>query len=270
MSLIPDFYLKTVVAIGERRGSETFWVGTGFFVMKEVGEGKYQPFMVTNKHVLKGKEKLVLRFKKKSSNKLITEDVPIVEKGRCLYSVHPDPNVDVAVVLLVGRYFEKNGLELIGFNVFNPNQALTSSEYIKEGGGEGCGIFMLGYPMGLVDVESNMPICRGGYIARMESNEIKRTKSMLLDIQNFPGNSGSPIITKPEVVSIEGTKALTRSVLIGVVHSYIPYQETLINSQTGKIVEIRSENSGIAKANPVEFIREVIELELQRMSNPIP
>lgn len=54
MSLIPDFYLKTVVAIGERRGSEIFWVGTGFFVMKEVGEVRYQPFMVTNKHVLKG------------------------------------------------------------------------------------------------------------------------------------------------------------------------------------------------------------------------
>lgn len=47
-------------------------------------------------------------------------------------------------------------------------------------------------------------------------------------------------------------------------NSYIPYKETLINSQTGEAVEIRSENSGIAKANLVEYIREAIELEMKR------
>ena len=48
--------------------------------------------------------------------------------------------------------------------------------------------------------------------------------------------------------------------LLGIVHSYIPYQETLMNTQTKQVVEIRSENSGIAKVHPVELIREVVDL----------
>lgn len=43
-------------------------------------------------------------------------------------------------------------------------------------------------------------------------------------------------------------------------HAYIPYQEQLVNMQTQNVVEIRSENSGIALMHPVEFIREVIDL----------
>ena len=33
-----------------------------------------------------------------------------------------------------------------------------------------------------------------------------------------------------------------------------------MNIQTGKIVEVRSENSGLAYVHPVEYIREVIDL----------
>ena len=119
--------------------------------------------------------------------------------------------------------------------------------------------------MGLVNIKSTTPICRMGCIARIDKAEITETKNILLDIQNFPGNSGSPIITRPELSAIGGTKAFNKSTLIGIIHSYIPYQETLVNSQTEKIVEIRSENSGIAMANPVEFIREVVEMEYARI-----
>ena len=52
---------------------------------------------------------------------------------------------------------------------------------------------------------------------------------------------------------------MNKSVLVGIVHSYIPYRENLINSQTQQVVEIRSENSGIALIHPVEFIREVVD-----------
>ena len=85
-----------------------------------------------------------------------------------------------------------------------------------------------------------------------------------MDIQNFPGNSGSPIITKPEVIGIGNDPILGKSVLIGIVHGYIPYEEKLINAQTKKVVEVRSENSGIAVVNPVEYIKEVIEKEMER------
>ena len=57
---------------------------------------------------------------------------------------------------------------------------------------------------------------------------------------------------------------LNQCELIGIIHGYLPYKEQLINSQTHEVVEIRSENSGIAVANPAEFIQEVVEIEMKR------
>ena len=58
-----------------------------------------------------------------------------------------------------------------------------------------------------------------------------------------------------------------RSLLVGIIHSYIPYRESLINSQTNEVVEVRSENSGLAMMHPVEYIRDVIDKFLNKMVN---
>ena len=79
--------------------------------------------------------------------------------------------------------------------------------------------------------------------------EISESYDVLFDIQNFPGNSGSPIVSKPDFIGIQGTKILDRCVLIGIIHAYLPYRESLINSQTKEIVEVRSKNSGLALIN---------------------
>lgn len=263
MSLIPAEYLRSIVSIGVMNNESSInWIGTGFFVFRCIGSDRLLPFMVTNKHVLQGHEMVYIRLKKENSDELEIVKVELEKNGEKRYSEHPDKNVDVAVVRLSGDYFEQQKFEFMGFDI--DNGALTSTEFLYEGFEEGSSVFMLGYPMGLVDIDSNMPICRGGYIARADKKEVQRTKNFLLDIQNFPGNSGSPIITKPEFISVGETRALNRCVLIGIIHSYIPYQESLINIQSNQIVEVRSENSGLAKANPVEFIREVLEVEEKR------
>lgn len=100
----------------------------------------------------------------------------------------------------------------------------------------------------------------------MEKEEIRTEKRFLLDIQNFPGNSVFPIFCRGEIYSVNGSKPVQKTALIGIVNSYIPYQESLINSQTNQIVEIRTENSGIANANSVEFIKELIEKDLKNRS----
>ena len=190
--------------------------------------------------------------------------MPLEENGKLLYSTHDDEKIDIAVVLINGRFLTENNLL---FSAFNTKEHLLKSSELKNlGVDEGSYVYMLGFPMGLVNIDSNTPICRGGCIARIDENEINSTKQFLLDIQNFPGNSGSPIITKPEIISI-GNSAFNKSVLIGIVLGYKPYEEKLINAQTKKIVEIRSENSGIAVVNPAEFILQVIEKELNRQKN---
>lgn len=262
MSLIPKFYMDAVASIGVRTKEKILWIGTGFFVIKEVGENQFQPFMVTNKHVIDGLNSVVIRLREKDTGELRCIDMPLMENANHLYSVHPDNKVDVAVVLLNGSYITQNNLQFSGFNI--EKNAFSSKDFLKKGGNEGSFVYMLGYPMGLVNIGTNIPICRGGCIARIDPNEIEKEKVFLLDIQNFPGNSGSPIISKPEVIGIGDDPVLNQAVLIGIVHGYIPYEEQLINSQTQKVVEVRSENSGIAVANPVEFIREVIEIEMER------
>lgn len=101
--------------------------------------------------------------------------------------------------------FEKNNLIYGAINI--DKDSIRSNDYIKEGGGEGSGIFMLGFPLGLIDEDSLMPICRAGSIARITKSEIGKAKRILLDLQNFPGSSGSPIVSKPESYSVDGTKA---------------------------------------------------------------
>ena len=262
MALIPKFYMDAVVSVGIRSGASISWIGTGFFIIKPVGNEEFLPFMVTNRHVLEGNKAVVIRLKEKNTQQLRIIDMPLEENGNPIYSVHDNDKVDIAVVLLNGSFLTQNNLEFAAFNI--EDHALISSELVAQGGDEGSYVYMLGFPMGLVNIDSNTPICRGGCIARIDEKEINSKKQFLLDIQNFPGNSGSPIITKPEMIGIGNDPVLGKSVLIGIVHGYIPYEEKLINAQTKKVVEIRSENSGIAVVNPVEFIKEVMEKEIVR------
>jgi hypothetical protein len=51
-----------------------------------------------------------------------------------------------------------------------------------------------------------------------------------------------------------------RNYLIGVLNSYIPYQETLISTQTGKPRFIQEENSGLTEVFSVDYILDVIEM----------
>lgn len=50
----------------------------------------------------------------------------------------------------------------------------------------------------------------------------------------FPGYSGRPVVNRVEGVAIEDIKVLSRCVLNGIIHAYIPYQEQLGNMQTSE------------------------------------
>ena len=72
MAIIPSFYLDAVVSIGIKNNSEIEWIGTGFFVVRKVNEnGDGRPFLITNRHVLAGKDTIVIRMKEKDSEVLL-------------------------------------------------------------------------------------------------------------------------------------------------------------------------------------------------------
>lgn len=261
MRLIPKDYMNAVVSIGVRENGSIQWIATGFFITKLVNN-KPMPFLVTNRHVFRGRSSVVIRMIEKNSQAIRDIDVNVVANGIQHYYVHNNPNVDIAVAPLNSLFISNNNLQFFAFDI---DSIGYSSIRVQQDFDEGTSVFMLGYPMGWVDIDSNTPICRGGYIARISREEIAKTKSFLLDIQNFPGNSGSPIITRPELINDNGSLSLNKSVLIGIIHSYIPYEEQLINSQTKKIVEIKTENSGIALVHPTELIIETIDQIVQNI-----
>ena len=74
MALLAQKFLNCVVAIGgpKKDGNEISWKATGFLYGNCVGAAtsankgyNYEIFLVTNRHVLKGKEKNFLRFNPK-------------------------------------------------------------------------------------------------------------------------------------------------------------------------------------------------------------
>ncbi|MDE5553526.1 MAG: serine protease [Malacoplasma sp.] len=261
MAMIPKPFINSVVSIGIEGEKGTSWIGTGFLVgKKDPKSDGFYPYLVTNTHIVKGNNNIKVRFIDKNTNYLKEYTIKLVENGETFFTSHYDSKIDISVIFLSADAF-RHSITQFGFFDIDAH-SYTSSEFIENGGDEGSSIFMLGYPMGLISKLSNSPICRMGCIARFDKKEIEEEKCFIVDIQNFPGNSGSPILTKAECISMSGTKAITKCVLLGIVNSYLPYQENLINSQTGQVVEIRSENSGLALANPVEYIKEVIATDL--------
>lgn len=261
MAILPSFYIKAVVAIGVGKVSKVKWVGTGFLSYRIIDDkGNECPFLITNKHVLEEKKSVIIRLKKKDSDDFVTLNVDLIKNNKPTYVAHPVDDVDIAVLPLNANFIIKNQLAFDAFNIDSNDHVMTSEELREEGADEGSLIHMLGFPMGLVNENSTLPICRLGCIARMSKAQIDESYNIMVDIQNFPGNSGSPVVIRPELTSISGTKALKKCVLIGIVHSYLPYEEELINRQTKRVVEIKSENSGLALVHPVEYIREVVDL----------
>lgn len=258
--VIPKAHFDAVVTIAS---SSNKVIGTGFFVIKMKNDKCGWLYLITNKHVLDGKKEIILRFYDKNTSQIQNITVPLIKDEKTNYSVHPNKSVDIAAMHINGEYLQTKNLKTSYF--FIVEGAADTNEMIDKGIGEGSFVFSLGYPLSLVVDHSKKPICRMGCIAQMlDKNSISDT-NILLDIQNFPGSSGSPVVTRPEIITFDANgDSCKQSLLIGILHSYIPYQVNMINSQTGKVEEIRSENSGLAYMHPVEFIREVVELEYQK------
>lgn len=252
MALIPKGYIDAVVSIGiKQQEDKIVWIGTGFFVHRHMNDEEVLPFLVSNRHVFEDKTSVIIRMRETQNDALVLLDVTLSD---C--RVHPF--ADIAAVMLSGTTITNRHLNFSSFDI--DENAFNSFELRDNGVDEGSLVYMLDFPLGLVNVNSELPICRMGCIARISEEQISESHDALLDIQNFPGNSGSPIVSKPEFIGIQGTKILDRCVLIGIIYAYLPYRESLINSQTKEIVEVRSENSGLALMHPVEYIREVIDM----------
>lgn len=259
MAIIPEFFFDAVVSIGEKDSSSTDWIGTGFLVgNKDVDSSNYSVFLITNYHVIKDKEEIVVRFNKKDENSIKDYEIYLIENNCEMFSKHP--HADVIAIQISASFLERDNSEFSFFDL--DRHALLLNDMKSSGVIEGNIIYSLGFPMNMVGTNRKNPICRIGCISRISDLFTNQHRNeYLIDLQAVPGNSGAPVINRPDNMAIDGTPCNSSANLIGIVCGTINYR---------KKSELSSEcqypiSSGIAIVHPVDIIKEVIQYEYIRI-----
>ena len=267
MSAITQDCLNTVLALGIKtplpnNPNNVYWIGTGFLVgFKEAGQSEV--YLITNKHVVQGAnaQSLVVRFNAQGDKKANDLILVIRDQTNAIqYSQHPNEKVDIiAVSVNTQLLLQTQSI----YNYFDfTSEACTLSIAKQNGIMEGSIVFALGFPMNLVEQDRQSPICRMGCISRIANCYIqKNSKEFLIDAQTFPGNSGGPVVTNE---LSDGSSNMAK--LLGIVCAYIPYRESLYSRQTERERSVMEENSGLTVVQPVDRIREVVDIERNRIT----
>lgn len=230
MALLPPQWLSAVVALGVP-GPPERWIATGFLYLSVLerlqqddggSEARGHAYLVTNRHVAVGHDRLLVRVNPVADTEAAQSFDLLLrrEDGSDMWFAHPDPSVDVAVVPINAQVMRDSGMKIAYFH--SDGGALRAADMKEKGVFEGDGAFILGFPMAMVGGNRNVAIVRTGAIARISDLLSGATNEYLVDAQVFPGNSGGPVIIKPEIVSIGDTKTLDARYLIGIVKSYVP------------------------------------------------
>lgn len=269
MSLLPSTFLDCVLALGfPDRDGATQYSATGFLYGHfEPGaspehEGIYTAFLVTNRHVLAGRTALVLRSNPGPGEPAQEFPATLVDKGKPRWIGHEDPEIDVAILRINAKLLQEGGHQLSLFR--EDKDVLFHGDEMAKQLSEGDGAFILGFPMGQVGGDRNYVVVRRGSIARIQDSLAGQASTFLVDSFIFPGNSGGPVILRPEVVSIRGTQPIGSAKLIGLVSGYLPYQDVAISQQTQRPRIIFEENSGLAVIIPIDRVREIVDLTITK------
>ncbi|MBL7148353.1 MAG: trypsin-like peptidase domain-containing protein [Nanoarchaeota archaeon] len=240
-SWLPDEWPKTTVLIERREikeeKEEFIPTGTGFLI-----DYQTKHFLVTCRHVVNSKEDdLYACFNLKNGQIARRSILQIKKQHNIDWIFHRSEDVAIIVFGIDETNDELKKLPKELFENFNDLEV-------------GDDIFFLGYPMGLRALKSASPIVRAGIISLKEDND-----TLLIDGNVFPGNSGSPVFLKPSVVNIKERSIgkIREAKVIGMINSYLPYQDIAISQQTKRPRVIFEENSGLAKVISMNLIEEI-------------
>lgn len=287
-TLVPPFYLDCVAAIGYSGPGlqnnilvDHMWhtSGTGFFYGHLVEDDPdpakrlYAVYLVTAKHVVDGYNKIRTINPQVGGMRIRVNPVNSVSEGKefdlaseladtgTAWVPHPR-GVDIAVLPINIKKLRDSNFQSMFFPSDGP---VANTEKLKATNvSAGDGIFVLGFPMDLAGRQKNYVIVRQGVIARISELLDHVSDSFMIDSFVFPGNSGGPVILRPEIVSISGTPPPSNAAyLVGVVVEYLPYSDTAVSNQTGQARIVFQENSGLANVLPTDYITETI-----LMTNP--
>ncbi|MEN9558184.1 MAG: hypothetical protein RL141_553 [Candidatus Parcubacteria bacterium] len=271
MALIPPHYLNSIVSIevegkNEKGELQKTSIATGFLVGKATGETNdrgplYRLFMVTNRHVFHNKrtdrflKEVFFRFNTLDNKSHYFKVDLLKADGTPLWSMHANDRVDLAVLPISFSAIQDAKIE---YYFFVESDLFYAKDFKDKNISTGDGLFVLGFPMSISGKTKNFVIVRQGVIARVDE-EVLEEFFYYIDASAYPGNSGGPVIHKPEVISINGTSSNSSAGLIGVISSGETYSDVAISQQTGEAKVIFTEQTGLVRVVPVELIYEIID-----------
>lgn len=278
-TLLPPSYLDCVVALGRHEVNpvtkQVVFIpeASGFFYgwfVSRVNEqaNNYRLFLVTNRHVVEEHARhstlpLAVKVNLKTPGAAREYDIDVAPPKPNWY-FHPNPAIDLAVLSTSGPDLQAQGVKFEHFR--SDIDVLERKRAAELGLSEGDGAFVLGFPMGIVGAGQDYAIARQATIARIRDFLDSTVNSFLIDSFIFPGNSGGPVVLRPEMVSLAGKAAINQAYLIGVVKDYVAYQDIAVSQQTNRPRVTFEENSGLSSVVPIEYVRETIEAYLKAES----
>ena len=212
--------------------------------------------MVTCKHVMDGlldqnESELIIRLNRLNHQGMQTFRADLSRNRKSGYFEHP--TADVVVMLASWKKLNIRGIQwetfTAGQNVF------TRQDAYEAGLSEGDGVFILGFPIGWVAGKQDYPIVRHGVLAQIQGWLNREHDTFLLDGSIFPGNSGGPVVTKPQTEAVVGTQTIPKSWLIGMTSAY------KINPGIAE-----RENADLGIVIPMETINETIQIAMRTLS----
>ena len=171
------------------------FTGTGFFFNFNLTVGEL-PVIVTNRHVLEGAKEISFYFKFYDSLGSISythSEKLNIDALKWLIINHPDSTIDLAIIPIQPLFYNqkqlKKSIVSAAYRESNiPNDSVQKTFTAIED------VYMIGYPFGLKDNTSGLPIVRKGITSTPLYLNYNLKPEFLCDIPVYPGSSGSPII----------------------------------------------------------------------------
>lgn len=194
--------------------------GTGFIFGIKVGDNRYIPIILTNKHVVDNLERNTVDFwlHTKGPDNTVLQTI-VRYNWDCEWIFHPDEEIDLCCCLFMPMVEEakRNGIEVFFSTcteeLLADEDELSEMQTVND-------ILMVGYPNGLYDTHSFLPLIRKGITASHPATDFGGESIGVIDIGCFEGSSGSPIYTYPGMYDYRKTSGFTigatKSVLLGV------------------------------------------------------
>jgi len=176
--------------------------GTGFLFARTLVGSQPSVFLVTNKHVVDGTKDGTLVFRLSKDGQGAEPDFDrshavVISDWRSQWFGHPNPAIDIAIMNVsdVMNDIQRTTGRQVFFRCFTDDLLATPADLHACDALEP--IVFIGYPNGIWDSKSLIPISRRGHTATPLEVDFDGLPVFLIDASVFGGSSGSPVILDP-------------------------------------------------------------------------